>query len=945
MNRLLAKSMIQKEIRAYFLSPVALIFIATFLLASLFAFFWIEGFFGRNMADIRPLFQWLPILLIFLVPALGMRLWSEEEQRGTLELLRTLPLSPWQLVSAKFIAGLAVVATAVALTLPVPMTVQVLGDLDWGPVLGGYLATLLLAGAYLALTLCVSASTPNQIVALAVSALLCGALHILGSEQLVALFGVGAGELLRSVSTGARFVSIVRGVLDVRDLAYYASLIGFFLFLNVVLIEAKAWSRGAARRPHRTNRKARLALVGANLLAFNVLLAPAIGLRLDLTEQQEYSVSEVTRELLHGLDEPLTLRGYFSTQTHPLLAPLVPRIRDLLQEYGAIGGDNVTTEFINPADDPALEKEARQSFGIESVPFQFADRHAASVVNSYFHVLVRYGDQFEVLAYDDLIEVQMHGMGLDVRLRNVEYDVTRAIQKVVYGFQSLESLLSRLPDKAHLTAFVTRDSLPAEFAEAPSNLKQAASEIAERSGGRFTWTEVDPDHDATMTRALLHEKHRLQPMATSLFADKTFFFHLLLQVGAHEEPLIPTGLLSSADLKKEIQAALGRLVPGALKTVGWAGPDAAQGRMSFRTLREFLGQTYKVEDVETTVRIPAHVDVLLVVDARDLSETDLYNIDQFVMRGGRLIVAAGSFALDPSSTEQLMVQKVNTGLQPLLDAYGIATGDAVVLDRQSAAFPIPVTRDLGGYAVREIQMLQYPAFVEVRGAGLAQDNPAVSALPRVIVHWTQPVSPKDGAHNVSTLLASSDQAWLLDDYQAHPNLDLYPDLGWPQRGEPAVHSLAVTAMGPFTSMFKAKSAPKTEQGASGGTLESSPSGARVVVLGSANLWSDFVVELERQLSDAYLGNIQLAQNLIDWTLEDVALLQIRSRGSYARILAPISEDTRKVLEVGNYCLAVVLVILLGVSSLNRRKLAQPITGPGKVTALPVADANQKKGAA
>ena len=103
-------AVIKKELRAYFLSPIALIFIATFLLAALFAFFWVEGFFSRNMADIRPLFEWLPVLLIFLVPAVGMRLWSEEERMGTMEILRTLPLPTAAMVLGKFTAGLGLIA-------------------------------------------------------------------------------------------------------------------------------------------------------------------------------------------------------------------------------------------------------------------------------------------------------------------------------------------------------------------------------------------------------------------------------------------------------------------------------------------------------------------------------------------------------------------------------------------------------------------------------------------------------------------------------------------------------------------------------------------------------------------------------------------------------------------------------------------------------------------
>src|SRR3546814_7772985 len=136
--------------------------------SDLFVFFWVETFFARNIADVRPLFEWMPLLLLFLVSALTMRLWSEERRSGTLEFLLTSPVRPASLVLGKFLACLGLVAIALALTLPLPLTVAQLGPLDWGPVAGGYLATLCLAAAYIAIGLSVSARTDNQIVSLIV---------------------------------------------------------------------------------------------------------------------------------------------------------------------------------------------------------------------------------------------------------------------------------------------------------------------------------------------------------------------------------------------------------------------------------------------------------------------------------------------------------------------------------------------------------------------------------------------------------------------------------------------------------------------------------------------------------------------------------------------------------------------------------------------------------
>ena len=159
----------RKELSAYFSSPAAFIFIGVFLSALLFIFFWVDRFFARNIADVRPLFEWMPILLIFLVSAMTMRMWSEERRAGTLEFLLTAPVHTMDLVIGKFLACLGLVGITLALTLPLPITVSLLGPLDWGPVAGGYIATLALASAYISIGLFVSSRTDNQIVSLIVT--------------------------------------------------------------------------------------------------------------------------------------------------------------------------------------------------------------------------------------------------------------------------------------------------------------------------------------------------------------------------------------------------------------------------------------------------------------------------------------------------------------------------------------------------------------------------------------------------------------------------------------------------------------------------------------------------------------------------------------------------------------------------------------------------------
>ena len=235
-------SIAKKELKAYFGSPMAPIFIGAFLLSVLFSFFWFETFFARNLADIRPLFRWMPLLMNFLVAALTMRQWSEEQKMGTMEILLTLPVKLSHLVLGKFLAVLALVGIALVLTIGLPISVSFMGDIDWGPVIGGYIGALLMASAYIAIGLFVSSRTDNQIIALILSVLICGLFFLAGSRGITNFMGNDAGEFFRSFGTGSRFQSIERGVLDLRDMVYYLSLSSLFLLLNVFSLDNKRWS-------------------------------------------------------------------------------------------------------------------------------------------------------------------------------------------------------------------------------------------------------------------------------------------------------------------------------------------------------------------------------------------------------------------------------------------------------------------------------------------------------------------------------------------------------------------------------------------------------------------------------------------------------------------------------------------------------------------------------
>ena len=231
-----------RELRSYFNSPIAYVFLLVFAGSALFTFFNVGAFFSRGLADLRPLFGAVPFLMVLLVPALTMRLWAEESKQGTFEVLMTLPARDWELVVGKFVASWALLAGGLGLTLGLPFTVATLGDLDWGPVLGGYLGAVLLGGGYLAVGQFVSATTENQILAFILALVICLGLYGVGLEAFAGLFPDRTSTVLRAVGTGSRFESIARGVVDARDLIYYLSLTLFFLAASVSALRVRRWA-------------------------------------------------------------------------------------------------------------------------------------------------------------------------------------------------------------------------------------------------------------------------------------------------------------------------------------------------------------------------------------------------------------------------------------------------------------------------------------------------------------------------------------------------------------------------------------------------------------------------------------------------------------------------------------------------------------------------------
>ena len=239
----MVRALFRRELQSYFATPVAYVFIVIFLVLMGTFTFYLGGFYEQGQADLRAFFNFHPWLYLFLVPAISMRLWAEERKSGSVELLMTLPITAWEAVLGKFLAAWAFTGIALALTFPIWITVNYLGDPDNGTILAAYIGSLLMAGGFLAIGSCLSAVTRNQVIAFVISVVVCFGFLLSGFPLVLDAFSGWAPQAIvdaiASLSFLTHFSNISRGVIDFRDLIYFALLIGTFLYANTVVLQWK----------------------------------------------------------------------------------------------------------------------------------------------------------------------------------------------------------------------------------------------------------------------------------------------------------------------------------------------------------------------------------------------------------------------------------------------------------------------------------------------------------------------------------------------------------------------------------------------------------------------------------------------------------------------------------------------------------------------------------
>lgn len=391
-------AVVKKDLKGYFDQPTGYILLVIF--AALLAFLGFRQLFIAPEASMRAVISlWLPILLTLFVPAATMRLVSEEQRDGTLETLLTQPLRTWNVISAKFIAGFAFVSVGIIASLGIPIALETAGDMDVGAVIAQYFGTFLMTASYVAIGLFASSLTRNQMVALIIGLSIIGLLTLAGLPIVTLALPSRVAVLIQDLSPLTHYGSITRGVLDLRDLLYFAALIMTFLSATYLMIRGKTVS-------HRSPRYRNLQFGVAALVLISLLVGwfgSFIGGRLDLTEQRLYTLDPATRDIVENLDDIVTIK-LFTSQDPPVQISLVTRdVTDFVDDLAAASDGRIKVQKIQADTSEEAAEEAERSF-VRPQQFNLETQGELQIKLGYLGMGMTYANSQEVIGFIDSLD-------------------------------------------------------------------------------------------------------------------------------------------------------------------------------------------------------------------------------------------------------------------------------------------------------------------------------------------------------------------------------------------------------------------------------------------------------------------------------------------------------------------------------------------------------------
>jgi ABC-type uncharacterized transport system involved in gliding motility auxiliary subunit len=910
----------RRELRGTFLSPIAYIVIAVFLAVTGWLFF--SPFFLNDRADLREFFSLLPLILSFVIPAITMRIFAEEYRGGTFEITRTLPVPVASIIAGKFLASLTLVAVMLLPTVSYAVSVSALGELDWGPVVGGYLGALLLGAAYTAIGLFASSLTKNQIVAYITGIAL--VLFFTIVDRMLLFLPPNLAGLFQYLAADFHFQNVARGVFDTRDLVYFLTLPALALYATLLVLA-----------PPTIRNRERLTVglqfgAHASFLLFIAVVQLASGslfARVDLTQDRIHSLSPISRDAVASLREPVTVRAFFSRNLPAPFNNVERSLRDLLGSYALQNPEQFNFAFysmtkpeesLNLSDEDLTENErlARQ-YGVFPIQIQQVEADEIKLINAYMGVTVIHGDTARTLPAITSTE-------------QLEFELTTAIQALTGRTSALLSRSEPIRIDLYLSSSLVQIS--PDFEQLPEQVRQIVRDLNPEYFGRLAHALHDPSFDAEVRRIA----RELQLPALSFgrqdggAADEEAYATIVIDSGERlaQINLIRTGplgygLVDAETLSQEIRANLDTQLSPQLTFGYLVGNDTPPYR-GFGTPREtpivvpdlanfyqLVTQEYEVDGFFAENGLPDGLRTALVVGPRgEFSDFELFQLDQFLMRGGSLALFLDAFDIAIEGNRSTYFER-QTGIEKLIEHYGVRLMPGLLLDQRS-------------YIVNEIDpsgvAVQSPVYSapEISREQLNADFPFLRNIENMILLNVTPVELAEELPEGVTahpMIRSSEEGWVITE----PNFNSPVTAQPPPDSEQSQFTIAYLLEGAFDSYFADKPLPTPPAGDEAGPApidderisiyrEFLPrsTGGKLLVMGTSMTFHNSLIDAEGRLPVALF-----VQNTIDFMNGREGVAEMRAKGARFRPLDETTPFVRALTKYLNIAGLPMLVILAG----------------------------------
>lgn len=770
-------TIMRRELSAYFTNPAAYIVTGLFLILSGILFF--STFFLNGRAELRNYFSILPLLLSLFVPALTMRLFSEELRSGSFETLLTLPVTEAQIVIGKFLAAFITSAAMLCPTLFYAVTARVFGQVDLGPIFCGFLGSLLLCALYSAIGIFSSGMTKNQIIAFFTALAISFALTLVGT--LLVFLPAPLVKFFAWASATTHFQSIARGIVDSRDIIYFAALTALFLLLTIKRFVIN-WTK-----EHSID----FALAVAILILANVAASGAF-VRADLTGQKMYSLSKASKELVGSLQEPLNVNVFFSSDLPAPYNSVDQYLRDLLQEYKSQANKNFNYKFFDMNKEES--EDAARSYGLNQTQVQKVETTEVSAKAVWMSVAIVYGDNIKT--FDNL----NNSAGL-------EYKLTTAMSKMISTSDALAQLKGGL-DLILFPAEELKGYGIAGLSKLEGLARQTAAELNKKYDGQINFKVQNVSGQEA---ADLAEKYGIQAVNyddPDTKEQKTTALGLVLKLGDNfrSVPLklqnfFGWRLAGAENLQESVSSSIESLLSKSVQVAYITGHDELslygdrykQNDLSAENFRNALNDIYSFKEINLSEEdIPLNIKCAIVNGPKTkFSEKELRKLDQFVMAGGNLLLCLEPLSESAQGGQMPAYTKPDTGLETLLDAYGIVPGANYVMDENC------FTQNQGR---PDSAKLNWAPLLEK--SQLDQKSPITKYIAGMIFLQNGSIDISKAQENAelkTTVLArSSDKSWTVSE-----NIILYPGYIFPPQEAEKLgkNNLAVLVEGKFKSAY------------------------------------------------------------------------------------------------------------------------------------------------